>query len=107
MTSRVADETEEQTQAAAAAGDDRTRQQLQVRQATLRMISMQCYGGSWQLEPADVAHMAQLMVLINHGQLFFEDSLFTNPERERQQLDSLLARCRRVMAARCGDLLQV
>jgi hypothetical protein len=106
MTSRVADEMEEQLQTVTA-GDYRTRQQLQVRQATLRMISLQCYGGSWQLEPADVAHMAQLMVLINHGQLFFEDAYFEDPEQEQMHLAAMRTRCHNVMAARCQDLLQV
>jgi hypothetical protein len=106
MTSRVADEIQQEIPAVAA-GDDRTRQQLQVRQATLRMISLQCYGGSWELEPADVAHMAQLMVLINHGQLFFEDAYFQDPKQERQQLADMRTRCHNVMATRCMDIMKV
>jgi hypothetical protein len=107
MTARVADETDKQIQVAAAAGSGGLLQQLQLRQTKLRMISLQCYGGSWELSTADVAHMARLMVLINHGQLFFDDAHFEDPKLERYWLQRMLARCQRVTAARCDDLLQV
>jgi hypothetical protein len=106
MTSRVAAEMEEQI-TVVAAGDSVTHQRLQVRQATLRMISLQCYGGSWLLSVSDVAHMVQLMVLINHGMIFFEDDLFEDPVQERLYLELMRTRCYNVMADRCMSLLQV
>jgi hypothetical protein len=66
-----------------------------------------CYSGSASLSTPDVAALVRLMVLINHGQLFFEDAHFEDPATMKKRLADLQARCSNVLATRCDSIMQV
>ncbi|MEW5310745.1 MAG: hypothetical protein WDW38_002512 [Sanguina aurantia] len=96
MTSRVADDLEAQI---ASAPRDQPTSVMQARQCLWRMRALLCYGGS-STEAQDAEAMVTLMVLINHGHLFFE----SESQAATAHMSELRVRCHRTMATHIGAL---
>lgn len=77
-------------------------QKLQAQQCRLRMFALLSLGGgSSPLTAADACEMTQLIVQINHGNVFIEDNDLY------QQLSDLLVQCHDVMAKRAGEIIHL
>ena len=99
MTSRVADELQQQIDGVVA-GQEKVAAMLQAKQCKARMMALLCYltGG---LDAEDVGHMLGLMVLVKHGDLFLGDAGVA------AELAGLRALCHNVIARRLPEVLAV
>lgn len=100
MTSKAADQLEQQVQEAQVHNLDSVARQLQARQCKSRAVSLLCYGAG-PLDAGDIAHMLQLVVLMKHGDLFLADTALAD------ELQELRVQCRGVMAKRLPAVLAV
>jgi hypothetical protein len=99
MTSRVADELQQQIDALAT-GQEEVAAKLQAKQCKARMMALLCYVAG-ALDTEDVGHMLGLMVLVKHGDLFLEDAGLA------AELAGLRALCHNVIARRLPEVLAV
>jgi hypothetical protein len=99
MTSRVADEMEENI--TGAAPQPAVQQQLQARQCHLRMLSLLCYGAGALTTDEDIADTLRLTVLIKH----FNVMLDTITAEQALSMRALLYRCMNIMARRSADTI--
>jgi hypothetical protein len=101
MTSRVADQLQQQINKEEREGQDELACQLIAKQSRSRMLSLLCYN-TCQLTADDVQHMLQLIAQIKHNNIYFESDAAA-----AQDLALLRARCHNVMARRLADLISV
>ena len=99
MTSRVADELQQQIDGVAT-GQEEVAAKLQAKQCKARMMALLCYvaGG---LDDEDVGHMLKMMVLVKHGDLFLEDAGVA------AELAGLRVLCHDVVARRLPEVLGI
>jgi hypothetical protein len=99
MTSRAADELQQQISSKEQKGNDVIASQLIAKQSKARMLALLCHS-SGQLTVADVGCMALLMAQIKHGDIYLEGNAAAAAE-----LALLRVRCHNVMCKRLPDLM--